>query len=403
MRKSLGMAMLATVVGLGLASQATAQDTMTSYGSSGLKVSSGDYSMAISTHMQQRLTINDNHDGNGNDNATFAIRRLKTNFSGNVVNKKWSYNFTYDWANSRIEVASIGYQLNDSIKLNMGSTKVDFNLEESTSSKRQTFADRSLANQAFNMDWATGLWADGSTMAGEGSLNYSLGLFNGIHGGDGRNAGDTQGAVANNDTDFMINGSVGFSPFSDGKNIRKHMSDLRSDDKKGDMDLFLGAGFNYAFLDGAEAGLPVAAPGPYGSATVGSIALDGRFHWNGLSVSAAYFYRSVSTETNATPNVEGGTHTAGYGLTVGYNMNLEGGDQLEVAARLSQVNDDDSFGLGLNDTTELGFAVNYRFAGDNLKATFDVNYTGTDINGSVAPAPTHNDDWLIRFQVQLVF
>ncbi|MCA8940167.1 MAG: hypothetical protein KDB07_10175 [Planctomycetes bacterium] len=405
MRKSLGMTMLATAVGLGLATSAFAADTETKFGSSGLELKSGDYSMKLSSVFQTRLNIVDNHNGgspsaNEGDSVNWNIRRFKTTFAGTIFDKdKWSYSATLAWNSDNtgrmIETAYVGYQLADGIKLGMGREKLKFNLEEYTSSSRLTFVDRSDANEMFNNDFATGVWMSGAQAVGDGKVHYNLGIYNGTSNG---NAGQNRDfGTGNMRNAFMINARLGFTPFSDGKNISAYQSDLRKDGER-DLDLYVGLGLNYQMLNNGEIAILTDA-GENNKGTVAAAVLDTRIHWEGLSVNVSYFNRSISVDRNddTIAGVRGGTNASALQLTAGYNMNLEGDDQLEFAFKYGMVNDDDNGGVIGTDREESGLAVNYRFNKDKLKATFDANYLETEAHGAYAVTPT----WNFRFQVQI--
>lgn len=407
MGKGIGMALLATALGLGFAGQAAA-NTSVEYGKGKLSFKSDDGNFAINleNQLQIRYTgvmtdqiggVDDNSpaSANGtNDTGTFGLRRMKTSLSGNAYSKEWAYKFQYAWTGATgIEDAYVGYKGFSGLEIYAGRGKIAFNLQESTSSKRQQFVDRSLANEMFNVDYGTGLWAAGSSEMSGGGINYSLGLFNGIYGGL-RQADKGVGTNANDGHNYLLNGRV---EYASDKNVGKGESDLRSNADREKLAFLVGLGVNYTRLNAVA--IPTAAAG---KGTLLNLTLDGRIHVQGFSVNAMFFHRQSSLSDAPAGLADDSVTDMGYTLQVGYNHNLDNGDQIEAAIRYSAVDLGDANKVESGkDASEIGLGVNYRLYGDHAKISMDIMQNLAETDGS---NPSDEDsDITVRLQLQFLF
>lgn len=374
----------------------------------------GAYSMEMQSQLQVRFTSFDSHDDSetDSDEGEFRIRRLKTSFKGHVISKEWKYEttiaFNSSTLNEAIETAYLGYQGDSSWGIYMGKQKMPWNLEEMTSSKRQQFVDRSEANEDFNQDFAHGMWLSGAPSIGEtGLIRYWLGVYNGIQkDGDEFMNKDKAGSPSNDDYQFLYNGRVEFLPMGGADDVGKYASDLRKDGENSDLLVLIGGAVNW-YVDRTNAGRDTDLD-PNGSAFEAAITqatFDMRIHVSGISFNAAYFYRYVRFE-NANEDAQhpGSLNDQGVSVALGYNMNLESGDQFEVAFQFSH-SDFDEFNDGgtarralHNDIWQYTAGVNYRVQKEYLKISLDVSYiTQSQVGGNEIPV------WVTRLQAQILF
>ncbi|MCW5777013.1 MAG: hypothetical protein KIS87_11290 [Phycisphaeraceae bacterium] len=97
----------------------------------------------------------DDHDYAGG----FEARRTKINFSGTTLSKDLSFRVLAAFDRSgdgtfRLEEAWLRYKLGDGWSVRAGQFKLPFLREENVSSTMQLAADRSVANEVFNQDFA---------------------------------------------------------------------------------------------------------------------------------------------------------------------------------------------------------------------------------------------------------
>ncbi len=376
------------------------------------------FTLKMESQLQTRFEIFDGHDGVGKagESSTFRIRRLKTGFSGNAFGPEWQYEAKLAWTGTTfrevVETAVIGYVPERNYGFYMGKSKLPYNLQEASSSKRQQFVDRSESNEDFNQDFAQGVWVHGTPMIGDSSavLRYWAGIYNGIlkDGNDFINK-DKDIAPANQDVTFLYNARAEVLLFGGEKTVGKYESDLRKNSEREDTLVLLGTAFSW-FVDrdgDRDTDLdPVTVGGPeVFQADITNFTLDGRVHVRGFSLNAAFFHNTVDfdgAESNGVhPNAL--TNLGGF-VQLGYNHNLEDGNQLEGAFRLSHTDWDefDDGGIGRralhSDIWEYMLGVNYRINKEKLKLSGDIGYiTESDVGGNEDPS------WQYRFQVQVIF
>lgn len=403
----LGMALIAGTLAVGLAGGAFAQDdsTTTTYDKSGLKIATGkSFSFGMSTNMQLRAQLTDSRNvGSGadaGDSMSFYVRRLKSTFSGHVWDSKWNYRMVYAWQSATLEEAAVTYKHSDEMAFGMGRRKSFYNLQEYTSSSAQQFVDRSAANAEFHQGFVTGAWVDGSMKLDAHALRYHFGVFNGPRDTASNGAG---AAAANQGFKLMYNARVELIGNGDStSSVLGGESDLRADDKRGDLLFVSGIGANWNQLNDNET-QQVGGTRTH-KADVWSLVWDARVHVNGLSLNAGLFHRTVNY--NDTADADAG-HASGYTdigayAQLGYTINMESGCQLEPAIRYS-LTDRDDFNSGgtQSDDSELAVGVNYFMHGHKAKVTFDATYAEARVHG-VNADPTR-PTVTYRLQLQLGF
>jgi phosphate-selective porin len=414
------MALIAGTLAVGLAGGAFAQDadaTTTSYDKGGLNFKTGKaFSLNMSTNLQIRAQLTDNRDvasgADAGDSMSFYVRRLKTSLKGNVFDSKWNYKMTFAWQDAAtgngLEDAEITYKGGETWAVGAGRRKSFFNLQEYTSSSKQQFVDRSIANEVFNNDFVTGVWYDGNMKAGEHTVRYNFGIYNGTtrtgnNFGEQRDFASGSGAAAsNNGFRMMYAGRVELIGNGDTKaKVLDGESDLRSDSKERPLQFVTGLGASLMQLDDTET--PNVGGARTHKADVWNLVWDARIHVEGFSVGAGLFHRTVNFGDTADTDVG---HASGYTdmgayAQLGYAIHTDGGIW-EPAIRYSLVDRDDFNSAGRQqDDSELSVGVNYFMQEHKLKLTFDATYGEARVHGVNAnptrPTATY------RLQLQMGF
>lgn len=132
--------------------------------------------------------------------SDFDIRRFKLVFQGNLLSKNFGYKFQGDVSSGfRTEDAFVNYKFAAPLTLQAGQFKPPQARQELTSAARQLFAERSLANDTFNLGRDQGLQASGNLA--DKRLEYRFGIFN----GNGPN-------ISNPDDNHMVAGRIDINP-----------------------------------------------------------------------------------------------------------------------------------------------------------------------------------------------
>jgi hypothetical protein len=172
----------------------------------------GNYSLNVKGRMQLRYA-GEMHDDDGVANAnahSLLIRRARLDFSGNVITPDLTYDLQLDLGaipgaadNNILYYAWMNYKVMDQFQLMGGLHKIWFNRQEITSSGKQQFVDRSLANERFNLDRSIGVIAHGD-LNGK-MVEYYLSVVN------GRN---TRNAI-NTNQELGYIGRIAFNPLGE--------------------------------------------------------------------------------------------------------------------------------------------------------------------------------------------
>lgn len=167
------------------------------------KTCDGNYSLNVKGRVQLRYA-GELHDDDGAANAnahSLLIRRARLDFSGNVITPDLTYDLQLDLGaipaaadNNMLYYAWMNYKVMDQFQLMGGLHKIWFNRQEITSSGKQQFVDRSLANERFNLDRSIGVVAHGDF--NEKMVEYYLSVVNGRNTRNAINTNQELGYVA---------------------------------------------------------------------------------------------------------------------------------------------------------------------------------------------------------------
>lgn len=147
----------------------------------GFTFETADKSSSISFHgrLQTRYAV---YEPEGDDNTahSFLVRRFYFGVTGSLLAPQLTYDLTLTAtpsSGSNIYYGNFSYKFDDLFQLTAGLQKIKFNRQEITSSGKQQFVDRSLANERYNLDRSVGLMVSGATK--EKAVEYYLSAFNG--------------------------------------------------------------------------------------------------------------------------------------------------------------------------------------------------------------------------------
>ncbi len=353
----------------------------------------GNYSANLGSRLQVLYAYTDNDDSTKDDTSDFKVNRMKLWLSGHVFTPKLKYKFQQGWGKgkTKTEDAFFSYKFATPLTLKAGQFKPGQARQELTSSAKQLFVERSLANDTFNLGRDIGIQASGS--CAKHMVEYRLGFFN----GNGPN-------ISNPDNHHMVAGRLDFNPlgkfsmegpsFSEKKPLlniglsyaynKVSANDVGSDfdtdndvlDKALNLDALDAAAFSAAYGDDLEAQLYTA---------------NVHFKVAGLSLGGEYYMM------NADPDQGGDWDADGYYLQAGYQVIP---NTLEVAARFSAIDSDSSDATTTVseefDKAETQLGVNYYFKKHNAKLQADYTVVEDDLNAD-------GDDQIFRLLAQVIF
>jgi hypothetical protein len=276
--------------------------------------------------------------------------------------KPWlKYEFQYEFArtsgvsSNKIKDAYLEFETSKATALKLGQYKVPFSLQQLISSGRQEFGDRAITDGKFDPGRDIGLSFWG-TAAGK-KFGYQAGVFNG--GGEGN---------LQDDSAYLYVGRVVWDPLGEFKLLE---SDL--DGRGAEPTLH----FGLAYRTG-EPGKGVVSSGVFDGADDQSAwTFETAFRGYGLFALGEYF-RMTDELSNPLPDHD--VDSRGYNLQVGYMIVPK---TFEIALRYALVDPDTS--VDDADVDELRLAINYFFAGHNLKLQADVGRVGYGSNYLALP------------------
>jgi hypothetical protein len=338
----------------------------------------GNYTLKLKGQVQVRYVAN-LRDNSGDDDTEygFEVRRSKLEFSGNIVDQSWGYKVrgAFDRAGGGFELedAYIEKKL-DNMTVRVGQFKPQYLREENISSARQQAADRSLANERYNQDYAQGVQVayaqdnfkvSGMVHDGFGSRNTSA-------------VAQTSEFAFSGRADVLIAGN--WKQFDDYAGWRGQEYGAR-----------VGGGF---YFQKAAYGTAAA-----NEAEVTGFTVDTQVEGDGWNVAAAFIYRSTDNGVAASVDEMAFVLQGGYFFT----------DNTELFARYEWGDDDGTDGF--EDLSVITAGVNHYFDKHNAKLTVDVVFGLDPIGGDFASsgagiqtdAANQDGQVAIRGQFQLLF
>ena len=362
-------------------------------------------------------------DGVDSSASAFEAERVRLYLSGHVL-KDINYQIALSMGdddsaaanNVRLYTYFLSYSVQPEFGIKVGRYKGAFGKQENTSSGRQQFVDRSLANEVFNISRTTGVEAFGELPAGEAKTYYRLGIYNSFH-------GDSTIPFADNDNSpaFAARFTVplmGATPadFKNESDLIKHQNPVSQ----------IGVSFAYSdaqneghFAGGEDDNYEVLVPGGDGKTNIvealGEVTMFGvdySYKHQGFSLNLEAFCQTADLGSTISyehdfgsvrdaAGVEGSSIN-NYGFIAQAGSFVDPDHTVELVGRVSGVAVDSS-----NDSYEYAAGFNWFPSGSqDLKISLDATYI--DKLPIVSSSPNfdgvqNNSLLLIRTQVQFQF
>jgi len=330
------------------------------------------------------------------DRSYLEMERIILAFSGYAFDPKLKYlvkvNADTDTGyDGRLNILELRYDWQDWLRFRTGDCRPPYGRQENTSCSKQMFAERSLANEFFNVDMSPLVGLDGLLL--DHAVEYSVAVFSGFN--------SKLAAPEQFDTHPAYAGRLVWNVFGD---VGTDESDLAFSEQPG---LALGASYAYADNDG-DTKPCLFVPATYKKISqvgfdIHRAAADAVFKWQGLSLGGEWFMQTVRPDD---PNlidtyylIEDPMDTAfdhGFWAQCGYFVIPK---KLELISRVSAVLPEEG-----PDSWEYGGGLNYYFHGHNSKVTVDVlRVENCAVNSSAANYKLGDDGTIVRVQYQLDF
>ena len=170
-----------------MSSVSSADDSGKVYYDNGTKLETKDFDLKINFEMQPKFSYTD-FDG-GDDVTSFSTNAMKVIFSGNVLNKQFSFKVESDFAKdnggSSQRDAWIQWNCSENMaNARLGQFKIPLSRQENASSAALLFTGKSLVGNYFAPARQTGAMIHGDVSEG---VHYYLGTYNGDSTGEGLN------------------------------------------------------------------------------------------------------------------------------------------------------------------------------------------------------------------------
>jgi hypothetical protein len=349
----------------------------------------GNYLLKLGGALQVRGVYNNQDDSPSDEHRSgVEIRRTKLDFRGHVIDPSWQY-YVEAEASRSTGAFSLGENgwiqkdMGNGLRLRFGQFKPLFAREESISSRRLQGVERSQINTQFTAGTAQGVQA-----------MYETDRWR-INGAviDGTGTGNT--AWSAEDTEYALTARGEFIAIGDWKAVEDDIGW-----RGGAAALMFGAG---ALWQRAEFGTGSNLPPPdFNNAEVENLTLTADATWkmSSFSLSAAGFYRRLSTE------VAGAVDLDQYGVVVRGGFFVQ--DDFEIYA-MHEWGDLDI--AGIDDLSVITVGATKYFAKHNLKWQNDIGFGlnsvaanwAVDAAGWRADAADEDGQIVVRSQFQLLF
>lgn len=318
------------------------------------------FTMKVNLTLQERYTFTDNDDGIENT-SSFSTEKARLAISGTALNEEFSYYVKTDFIGGEnadgsksheLQDAHITWHACDAAWVRMGQWKTGIGRQFVNGDETAQFAEKAIATDEFALGRQQGLGVGGDM----DSLSWMAAVYNGHSVGEGQNA---EGVDTNHTAVVNLRYSMGeIDPKVEG--------DI---DNTGDHAFTVGAAYAYEEND----------VGAVDEAEVDTMNVDVMYKYQGFSLAAEYFDRTVDTGSDV--------DTDGFYAQAGYFLN----EDWELAARYSMISYDDS--EELDESSEWAGGVNYYWWKHQMKA--QINYyalTDEDQSGN----EVNTDKWMLQ-------
>jgi len=361
------------------------------------------FDLKINGRIQFRpIGFADQDDSPRGDEFNFEIERARLVFSGHAFTPKLLYYVQFDGDGDDesftefIDYYFI-YKFRDEIGVRVGQWKLPFTKQDTVSSSRLQFVDRSIADEVFNIDRSQGISVLGTLQK---QLHYELAVINGFN-----TDNSTFNRTGDLDNNPAYTGRVYLDPFG---NFGKHESDLEHHESPV---VRIGGSAAFSQIDDAgikelrefkliDSGRRLAdvVPGALDGFSVLLGAADASFKYRGFSLTGEWFVRHVRDFETATV---GEMNAYGFYVQSGYFLIPK---KFEIAARYSRVWGDKFRGHSRNSADEIGGAFNWYINGDDIKISFSaIHLNGAPLFSDTTGIQAGDDGMQYMGQLQLAF
>ena len=317
------------------------------------KTADNNYSMKLNSRIQGIFSY-ENPGGSPNI-STYKVRRARILASGNIYAPwlKYSTQTTLEGGTAAIRDAYLEASYYKWLTPRLGQYKVPFDREFLDGGFNLQLIERSIASTEFSLQRDIGLQFSGKKVLG--SLDYSVGIFNG--------SGGNQNNV---DNDYMYVGRLVWNIWG------SHPYSESAVDNPSDPVFALGiAG---AYMPGLEPGERATLAGKLGSTAIVPVesdviqwTADLAYKYHNFSLMSGYHYRNIDPK-DATPF--GKQDAWGFYLQSGFFIVPR---HFEIAGRYAYIDPDNPEKISNNQETEYTLGLNYYLSGHNVKA--GINYS----------------------------
>ena len=348
------------------------------YYKEGTRIEMQDFDLKINIQLQPKFSYVDNDDSGRADNGidkkgdtdSFDLRRARLIFSGNILNKQFSYKIKTDLRSSEggSDLKEAWLQWNgDSVNARFGQFKVPFSRQENGSSGELQMIDRSAVSDFFSPSYQPGAMIHGPVAEG---INYYLGSYNGQSDGEGRNKAGVDNKLA---VDAALTATF------NGYGSRGGESDLREDQSSTGLTTGIAAIYSQGFGDPAITGTK-------DDFDRFDLNVDGGLRSNGFSAQTEFYFSHVAYDL-----ADSDADVFGFYVQGGYVI-----DKLwEVAGRFGYIDPDSE--STTEDQEEYNLVLSYFIKGHSLKIQTGVTWLETNYN-SDSDTDSVGD---FRFETQL--
>ena len=317
------------------------------------KTADNNYSMKLNSRIQGIFSY-ENPGGSPNI-STYKVRRARILASGNIYAPwlKYSTQTTLEGGTAAIRDAYLEASYYEWLTPRLGQYKVPFDREFLDGGFNLQLIERSIASTEFSLQRDIGLQFSGKKVLG--SLDYSVGIFNG--------SGGNQNNV---DNDYMYVGRLvwniwGSHPYSESA-VDNPSHPL------------FALGIAGAYMPGLEPGERATLAGKLGSTAIVPVesdviqwTADLAYKYHNFSLMSGYHYRNIDPK-DATPF--GKQDAWGFYLQSGFFIVPR---HFEIAGRYAYIDPDNPEKISNNQETEYTLGLNYYLSGHNVKA--GINYS----------------------------
>ncbi|MGR3295496.1 MAG: porin [Candidatus Bathyanammoxibius sp.] len=337
-----------------------------------------------------RLQINDKTqirytfatDDDSRDTSSFRVRRNELKFTGHAFTKDLTYVIEWGLASGngvgKLLDTYVNYRVTDWLQFRGGQYKVPYNRQEMTSSGKQTFVDRSLANEEFNLSRDIGVMVHAKPF--NGLFEYYFAMMQG--------AGLNQTKNSNNQ--MLYAARLVVSPLGKFNNYSESDIEYHETPK-----FALGGAFTSN--NGSKIFFNDKITTFNRDVNVKQATVDLIFKWRGFAFMGDGYWRRLDAHTGETGFARNGINANGYTLQAGYFVPLPYvRKHLEFAGRYSFVNPNTD--VSKNSEQEVGGGTNWYFNGHRNKFQADIRRITTK-----QPSKEDIKDTEFRLQYQLIF